>query len=349
MNYWAPYVPVAVRRQRALREAAKLRKAGVDVRPVELEGRRIASTFWGKAWCSHLEGYSDYASRLPRGRTYVRNGSVFHLLLKTGGASARVSGSKTYKVEVRIKPLDGERWAAIVDQCAGEIGSLVGLLQGRLSENVMRIVTNRDDGMFPSPSEISFTCNCPDWAYMCKHVAAVLYGIGARLDEAPESLFTLRGVDPEALIQEAAGRAGPRPSQRSEGILGDRDLSSVFGVDIDAGPASPRGRDPATTATSAPGKASGTPARKEKAARPPAAGRSTRAKAKPKRTPKPAAGGTGAQAPGQRCYEDRQRGLAWAEISRRHGYRHDSGACGAARNYARRSELPWPVPLDPAS
>ena len=232
---WAPYVPVAVRRQRAKRKMEALRKKGLDIQPVEIEGRKIAKTFWGQAWCDHLEGFSDFENRLPRGRTYVRNGSVCHLAIAKGNVEAKVSGSEIYNLRIRIKTLKPKKWNGVKGRCAGQIGSLLELLQGNLSDHVMEVVTDRQEGLFPLPGEITFDCDCPDWAVMCKHVAAVLYGIGARLDENPELLFTLRGVNHEELIDtdaEAAVGAATR-SGKSKRLATD-DLSDVFGIDIDA-------------------------------------------------------------------------------------------------------------------
>ena len=184
MSYygWRPYVSVAQRRAKALRKMEKLRKQGRNIQPVEVEGRTIARSFWGKAWCEHLESFSDFENRLPRGRTYVRNGSVCHLAIEAGRIEAMVSGSELYKVTIKIKPLKPAVWKAIKKQCSGQIGSMLELLQGRLSDHVMSIVTDRKKGLLPLPGQIELGCNCPDWAVMCKHVSAVLYGIGNRLD-----------------------------------------------------------------------------------------------------------------------------------------------------------------------
>src|SRR5687767_1299310 len=197
MSWWdygdyRPYVSVVERRAQAAREVAKLAKKGRKISPVRIEGRKIAHTFWGKAWCENLESYSDYENRLPRGRTYVRNGSVLDLQIEPGRISALVSGSSLYKIEIGITTLVKSSWQGIKRECAGKIGSLIELLQGKLSQGVMGIITRRPGGMFPAPKEISLTCSCPDWAGMCKHIAAVLYGVGARLDHEPELLFTLR-------------------------------------------------------------------------------------------------------------------------------------------------------------
>ena len=232
---WRPYVSVAQRRRQAAKKIAGLRGSGREFAPVAIEGRRIATTFWGIAWCDNLEAYSDYANRLPRGRTYVRNGSVFDLQIAKGRISALVSGSEIYEVDLRVKPLPATRWKRVRSHCAGRIDSVVELLQGRISDAVMGTVTKTGEGLFPMPREISLDCSCPDWATMCKHVAAVLYGVGARLDHKPEMLFTLRGVDPAEMVGEAVGQAAAKGKAARGRVLAPEDLSSVFGVDIDLG------------------------------------------------------------------------------------------------------------------
>lgn len=230
---WRPYVSVAERRRKAARKIAKMQKAGRDVSPVEIGGRKIAATFWGEAWCRNLEAYSDYSNRLPRGRTYVRNGSVIDLQIEAGRVCALVSGSDIYEVDIKIKPLAKPRWNDIKGQCAGQIDSLVELLRGSISKGVMEIVTRKGEGLFPAPKEISLSCSCPDWATMCKHVAATLYGVGARLDHAPEMLFTLRGVDPTEMVEAAVDQPPSAGMARKGRVLATDDLPSVFGVDID--------------------------------------------------------------------------------------------------------------------
>lgn len=230
---WKPYVPVAERRRKAEREAAKMRKKGASLAPVVLTGHAIARTFWGKAWCDNLERYSDYANRLPRGRTYVRNGSVIDLKVAAGDITALVSGSSIYKVSAQISALDPPRWKAICGDCAGAIDSLVELLQAKFSKGVMERMCRRETGLFPSPKEIRFSCSCPDWADMCKHVAAVLYGVGARLDQQPDLLFQLRKVDHTALLATASadltlGGKGPTADR----VLDDSGLSELFGIEL---------------------------------------------------------------------------------------------------------------------
>ena len=235
---WRPYLPVAERRRQAAKKIARLKKAGRKISPVETAGRKIAATFWGDAWSKNLEAYSDYSNRLPRGRTYVRNGSVIDLQIEAGRVRALVSGSEIYQVDIEIKRLAKRRWTEIKGQCAGQIDSLVELLQGSISKGVMEIVTRKGAGLFPSPREISLRCSCPDWATMCKHVAATLYGVGARLDHKPELLFTLRGVDPTEMVAAAIARPPTASRSRKGRVLESDELTSVFGVDIDLGEAS---------------------------------------------------------------------------------------------------------------
>ena len=227
---WRPYVPVAVRRARARRETNKLRKKGKDIQPIEIEGRTIARSFWGKRWCEHLESFSDYANRLPRGRTYVRNGSVCHLTIAPGRIDAIVSGSELYDVTIRVDKLKAAIWKSVKTRCAGQIGSMLELLQGKLSQQVMGVVTDRERGLFPKPGEIGFDCSCPDWASMCKHVASVLYGVGSRLDDRPESLFLLRGVDTAELIATEMTLPG---EVATDDVLADDALAGIFGIDLD--------------------------------------------------------------------------------------------------------------------
>jgi hypothetical protein len=276
---WRPYVPVAERRRQATKKAAKLKKAGHDLAPIEITGRKIAATFWGEAWCQNLEAYSDYANRLPRGRTYVRNGSVIDLQIEAGRVCALVSGSDIYDVEIKIAPLAKGKWVDIKGRCAGQIDSLVELLQGAISKGVMEIVTRKDEGLFPSPREITLSCSCPDWATMCKHVAATLYGVGARLDRQPELLFTLRGVDPAEMVAAALDQPPTAGKGRRGRVLESEGLSSLFGVDIDmgeapanddAGPAEPAARKRRVasgakrpTSTAKPRKAASTPAKQK--------------------------------------------------------------------------------------
>jgi uncharacterized Zn finger protein len=233
---WAPYVPVAARRKKAVREIKKLRKKGHPVAPVVIEGRRIATTFWGKAWCDNLESYHDFESRLPRGRTYVRNGSVIDLQISPLKVRAMVSGSSIYKVSVGIAVVPKAQWQAVCRDCAGGIDSLVELLQGRFSKGVMERLCRQDKGLFPRPSEIDFSCSCPDYASMCKHVAAVLYGIGSRLDEKPELLFHLRAVNENDLVTHIdtalpLAKKGPDAGK----VLESDDLSALFGLDMAEG------------------------------------------------------------------------------------------------------------------
>jgi uncharacterized Zn finger protein len=231
---FAPYVSVAERRKAAARKVAQLKKKGHDVKPVQIEGRMIAKTFWGKAWCDNLESYSDFENRLPRGRTYVRNGSVIDLHLKSGKIEALVSGSEIYKVNITVSGLPPASWKTLVNQCAGQFDSMVDLLQGKFSQAVMTVITQPEEGLFPRPKEIKLGCSCPDYADLCKHTAAVLYGVGARLDETPELLFLLRKVNQNDLLIKAGKQLSKTPAPSKAKTLKNTDLSALFGISLEA-------------------------------------------------------------------------------------------------------------------
>ncbi|MFT0174693.1 hypothetical protein ACLKMY_38150 [Paraburkholderia mimosarum] len=234
---WKPYVPVAERRKKAEQLVARAIKAGKTLSPIAPYRGAIAKTFWGKAWCDNLEHYSDYGSRLPRGRTYVRNGSVIDLQMSAGKIHAQVMGSSLYTVRIDVGACPAQQWRALGADCSSSIDSMVELLQGKLSGAVMQRICKAGTGLFPSPKDIKFGCDCPDWASMCKHVAAVLYGVGARLDHQPELLFTLRGVDPADLVNRAGtGLSGVESTPASGKVLDNAVLGDVFGIDIDTAP-----------------------------------------------------------------------------------------------------------------
>jgi uncharacterized Zn finger protein len=239
---WPEYVSVADKRKRAAKELARLRKKGRMVAPVTVEGRKIATSFWGTSWCSNLERYSDFASRLPRGRSYVSNGFVIDLQMVKGRVTAIVSGSELYDVTITIAPVAAKHWKAICRDCAGSIDSLVELLQGRLAKGVMDRVCREGDGLFPAPDEIKLSCSCPDGADMCKHVAAALYGVGARLDAQPQLLFVLRGVDEAELLKSAGeGMTLAKSAPAAAKVLDDGDVAALFGLEMaEEAPALPR-------------------------------------------------------------------------------------------------------------
>lgn len=320
--FYKPYVSVAERRANALKELKTLEKNGRTISPVTLDGKKIASTFWGKAWCDHLESYSDYENRLPRGRSYVRNGSVVDLQIEPGQVTAMVSGSSLYKVSIKIKSLAARCWDDIKRDCGGSIGSVIELLQGKLSKDVMERVTRRDGGMFPAPAEITKTCSCPDWADMCKHVAAVLYGVGARLDRQPELLFVLRDVDHLELIEKAGDvatlvRGDASAAAAAQKILADDELAAVFGIDLDPGAPAPAPVPP-------------TPAKVVKAVT-----RGGAAAAKGRRT-KPAARAAGAKVPGDRA-RGRADGKRQPKVPSASGRPDAARAGGRARKASRSS------------
>jgi uncharacterized Zn finger protein len=232
---YKPYVPVAQRRAKAAKTAQKMMENGQKLNPVTIEGRKISSTFWGNAWCENLENYSDYENRLPRGRTYARNGSVIHLEIQpTGGKiSALVQGSDLYKIEIAVEKLPDKKWKEIKKAATGKITNLLDLLQGKLPKDLLATITDQKAGLFPLPQEIKMSCSCPDYSSLCKHIAAVIYGIGNRLDRSPELFFTMRSLDMSELLS-AAGKETVALTEPATSELDAEDLSALFGVEMES-------------------------------------------------------------------------------------------------------------------
>ena len=238
MGYWgyAPYVSVAQKRAKAEKKLKQLKKKNPNIKPVVISGKALAITWWGKAWNANLERYADYANRIGRGRSYVRHRAVLDLQIKPGVISALVQGStsKPYSVDIKIKALNKKNWQEIKNACIGKIDSLQDLLIGKFPKALNEIFTAQGKGFFPSPAEISFDCSCPDWASMCKHVAATLYGIGARLDENPSLFFKLRKVKMEDLVSEVVKKTADKLLEKAEKtdqrVIDDSDLGDVFGI-----------------------------------------------------------------------------------------------------------------------
>jgi uncharacterized Zn finger protein len=234
-DYYPPYLSVAEKKAQGLRALAKvLKKSRRTAEPVVIAHRKrqLARTFWGKAWADNLERYAGLANRLPRGRAYLRNGSVLDLAIAGGQVDAYVAGTELYRVTIGIMPLTKTAWRRVVTRCTGRIASLVGLLRGELSDDVLGVLTHAKEGLFPEPREMTLNCSCPDSADVCKHVAAVLYGVGIRLDAKPELFFVLRQVDQAELLSSATTGAMSR----------DDRLSAVFGIELEAAPPAPAGR-----------------------------------------------------------------------------------------------------------
>jgi uncharacterized Zn finger protein len=240
-DYYAPYMSVGEKKAHGKVALAKLlKKSKRMAEPVAIAGRKrqLATTFWGKAWSDNLERYADFANRLPRGRTYLRNGSVLDLAIAAGRIDAYVAGSELYQVTIQIATLAKTRWRRVVARCTGRIGSLVGLLRGELSDDVLTVLTHAKDGLFPEPREMTLDCSCPDRAGLCKHLAAVLYGVGIRLDSRPELFFVLRRVDQAELLSSATARPVSQRRPITGKRIADDRLAAVFGIELeDATPA----------------------------------------------------------------------------------------------------------------
>ncbi len=247
MGYWGyylPYVSVAEKRAKAERKLEQLKKKNPDIKPIFIEGRAITRTWWGKSWNRNLESYADYSNRIGRGQSYVRHGAVLDLQIASGKVESLVQGtrSRPYSVSIKIKAVNKKVWQEIKAVCEGELDSLQELLAGKFPKALGEIFTTRGKGLFPSPKEIEFSCSCPDWAYMCKHVAATLYGIGARLDEEPDLFFKLRKVKMKDLVTQAVEdktrKLLKKAKKKTARVIAESDIADVFGLEMED-PATP--------------------------------------------------------------------------------------------------------------
>jgi uncharacterized Zn finger protein len=238
-DYYPPYVTVAEKKAKATKKLKQLKKKNPDIKPILLEGRTIARTWWGKSWNRNLEQYADYSNRIGRGRSYVRHGAVLDLQINSGKVESLVQGtrSKPYSVIIKIKAVNKNIWKHIKAACEGKLDSLQELLAGKFPKALGEIFTIQGKGLFPSPKEIEFSCSCPDWAYMCKHVAATLYAIGARLDEEPGLFFKLRKVKMKDLVTQAVEdktrKLLKKAKKKTARVIAESDLADVFGIDME--------------------------------------------------------------------------------------------------------------------
>lgn len=244
MSYWEypRYVSVAEKKAKATKKLKKLKKKTPDIQPVVIEGRALARTWWGKSWNKNLERYADYSNRISRGRSYVRHGAVLDLRIDSGKVTALVQGStsKPYEVEISIKASSQNSLRTIKERCKGQVKSLQDLLAGKFPKDLGEIFFAEGEGLFPRPQAISFNCSCPDCASMCKHVAATLYGIGARFDEDPSLFFKLRGVDTKDFIAQAVkdktAELLKKTRKKSTRVIEDADVAAIFGIEMDKKP-----------------------------------------------------------------------------------------------------------------
>ena len=231
---YGEYVPVSRKKEKALKQIEKLRKKDTNLSPVVIEGRKIAKTWWGEAWCKNLESYADLRNRIGRGSAYVKNGFVIDLKIHEGLVTGKVMGTSLYTVEIRIDLLDTKLKESIVEMVGRRIESVSDLINGKFPKELGELFLTQKRGIFPAPNEIHKKCSCPDWADMCKHVAAVLYGVGARLDRDPLLFFKLRGVDAntfiKASIDEKIGSLMKNAGKTTKRVIIDADISEIFGV-----------------------------------------------------------------------------------------------------------------------
>lgn len=228
------YIPVGVRVKKTQRLIEKLKQKDPSISPIVIEGKKIAKTFWGISWNKNLESYADFHNRIARGSAYLKNGMVVDLKILEGRVKSLVNGTDLYEVQIDINKLSNESWNNITKNCSHKIENIERLASGVFPEELKEIFLKKGDGLFPSPKEIKMSCTCPDWAVMCKHVAATLYGVGAKLDADPLIFFKLRGVDFSELltksIEEKMESMLKNSNKKTNRIIENKDISELFGI-----------------------------------------------------------------------------------------------------------------------
>ena len=219
-------------------KAQKIISKNADFEPVIVDPsprRVLCKSWWGKFWCKNLERYADYENRIGRGRNYLRNNAVVDLKIKDNEIYSRVLGGgyRPYFVKIRIDALPERQRLNIEQQASGKLQDLESLMQGNFPKDLKELFFQKG-GLFPSPNEIHFDCNCPDWADMCKHVAAALYGVGVRLDSNPLYFFQMRGIDTEKFVDKIVIKKVQKmlanANVESPRIIKDADLLQIFNL-----------------------------------------------------------------------------------------------------------------------
>ncbi|KJJ83858.1 zinc finger SWIM domain-containing protein [Candidatus Omnitrophus magneticus] len=233
------YVTLSEKLAKAERSLKQLKKKDPSITPLIVTGTKIVKTWWGKSWIENLKNYADYSNRLGRGRSYIKNGFILDFKIKEGEITSLVQGTRRepYEIRIKIEPLDNKTWDEIKKHCEGKIESLTELIEGEFPKDLAEIFTRKGQGLFPSPKEIKFGCSCLDWADMCKHVAASLYGVGVKLDTDPKLFFTLRKVEMNDLITEALQNKSKnmlkKANKKTSRVIDDSAASKIFDINID--------------------------------------------------------------------------------------------------------------------
>ena len=222
-----PRLKAADLKKLAAMRLAELQAEGQELHPVVNSSRKLATHFWGSAWMKQLALCESGGMCLAPGRTLLRHGCVLDMRISRGCITALVSADELYEVELHLTPLEGEQLESLTLSCGNHINSLLSLLEGKVDTSVLEQLCHPENGILPTPQDWKMHCTCPDWAEPCPHAAAAIYAAGCLIDADPKLLFTLRSIEPDALLA---------PTAQSIEIDTNK-LASMFGIDIDLNPA----------------------------------------------------------------------------------------------------------------
>lgn len=170
----------------------------------------FVKNWWATRWIEAVERVMD-AGRLRRGRSYARAGQVLAVEESAGGVTARVQGSRRtpYKVTIEVKPLSDAQWTAVFSALSERAIFTAELLNGQMPQNIEEAFAAAGVSLFPGRGELTAGCSCPDWASVCKHIAAAQYILAERFDDDPFLLFRLRGRTQEQALAALRAQHGP--------------------------------------------------------------------------------------------------------------------------------------------
>lgn len=230
-------------------EYGRPRRVSGGVRARSTRGA-IGESWWSRRFVDVLESFA-LGTRLTRGRSYARAGQVLAIDVAPGVVTAEVQGSrpKPYRVKIGLRPFPKPVWRRIEETLSAQALYSARLLAGDLPPELEQVFAEVGAPLFPTGiGDLDLTCNCPDYAVPCKHLAATFYLLAEAFDADPFRILHWRGRD----------RAGLLARLRELRTGGDEN------------PAGPR--NPRATATAAPAGSVATTAPQDRPATVPTAG-----------------------------------------------------------------------------
>ena len=158
---------------------------------------KFGITWWGNSWMNSLKD-TDFTNRIPRGKSYANTGKVYDIDIDDNSISAKVQGrySDYYDTRISFRTFNESEKKIILDVINSSDVLLSSLLNHELPVELYDELTCKGIQVFPSSvDDFTSSCNCPDYAYICKHIAAVIHMMVHEVDKDPFEVFKLQGCD----------------------------------------------------------------------------------------------------------------------------------------------------------